>query len=151
MAARRRPVEVFTLSFLDCICCGFGAVILFYTIVSARAGVQVMHSTDRLQAEVNRLEEQELTGSRNLVGLRNQLEKAQSDTASDTARSKSLASTLKERREELSTYDSTSVASRDRIEKLKADIRALEGGKRRLEAGSLDRTPPGQQISSFRD
>ena len=58
MASRRRTVEVFTLSFLDCICCGFGAVILFYTIVSAQAGVQGFHSNDPLSAEVNRLEEQ---------------------------------------------------------------------------------------------
>jgi von Willebrand factor type A domain len=150
MAVRRRPVEVFTLSFLDCICCGFGAVILFYTIVSAQAGVQGLRSTDALRAEVNRLEEQVETGSRNLVVLRNQLEKAESETASDEVRTKSLASTLKEQREQLSTYDATTVARQERIEKLKADIRALEDGKRRLEAGSLDKGPPGQQISSFR-
>jgi von Willebrand factor type A domain len=151
MAARRRTVEVFTLSFLDCICCGFGAVILFYTIVSARAGVQGMHSTDPLRAEVNRLEEQVQVGSVNLVVLRNQLEKTESETASDAARTRSIASTLQSKREEVSTYEATSVARRDRIEKLKADIRSLEEGKRRLEAGSLDRTPPGQQIASFRD
>jgi hypothetical protein len=150
MAARRRTVEVFTLSFLDCICCGFGAVILFYTIVSAEAGVQGMRSNDALSAEVNRLEEQVETGSRNLVVLRNQLEKAESETVSDEARTKSLASTLDSRREQVSTYDASSVARREHIEKLKADIRSLEEGKHRLEAGSLDRTPPGQQISSFR-
>jgi len=151
MRARRRTVEVFTLSFLDCICCGFGAVILFYTIVSARAGVQGLHSTDELSAEVNQVEEQVLNGSRNLVVLRNQLEKTESETASDQARIKSIAATLESRREELSTYDASSVARRDDIEKLKADIRSLEEGKRRLEAGSLDKTPPGQQVTSFRD
>jgi hypothetical protein len=151
MRERRRTVEVFTLSFLDCICCGFGAVILFYTIVSARADVQGMHSTDELSAEVNQVEEQVLTGSRNLVVLRNQLEKAESETASDQVRIKSIAATLDSRREQLSTYDSSSVARREHIEKLKADIRSLEEGKRRLEAGSLDKTPPGQQVSSFRD
>src|SRR5438270_10515461 len=98
MRARRRTVEVFTLSFLDCICCGFGAVILFYTIVSARAGVQGMHSTDELSAQVNKIEEQVLTGSRDLVVLRNQLERAESETASDAARTKSLAATLASRR-----------------------------------------------------
>ena len=36
---KRRAFEVFTLSFLDCICCGFGAVVLFYTIVQAQSGV----------------------------------------------------------------------------------------------------------------
>ena len=35
MKLRRRDTEVFSLSFLDVICCGFGAVILFYTIISA--------------------------------------------------------------------------------------------------------------------
>ena len=151
MASRRRTVEVFTLSFLDCICCGFGAVILFYTIVSAQAGVQGFHSTDALAAEVNRLEEQVQAGSRNLVVLHNQIERTESETVSDEARARSIASTLESRREQLSTYDSSSVSRREHIEKLKADIRSLEEGKRRLEAGSLDKTPPGQQISSFRD
>src|ERR1700761_8891368 len=150
MAVRRRSIEVFTLSFLDCICCGFGAVILFYTIVSAQAGVQGVHSTDELRAEVSRLEEEVQTGSRNLVVLRNQLEEAERETATDAARTKTLASTLKEQREQLSTDDATTVARRERIEKLKADIHALEEGKRRLEAGGLDKGPPGQQISSFR-
>ena len=34
---KRRAFEVFRLSFLDCICCGFGAVMLFYTIIRRRA------------------------------------------------------------------------------------------------------------------
>ena len=150
MAARRRTVEVFTLSFLDCICCGFGAVILFYTIVSAQAGVQGFHSNDALSAEVDRLEEQVQAGSLNLVVLHNQIEKTESETVSDEARTRSIASTLESRREQLSTYDTSSVARREHIEKLKADIRSLEEGKRRLEGGSLDKTPPGQQVSSFR-
>lgn len=151
MVARRRNVEVFTLSFLDCICCGFGAVILFYTIVSAQAGVQAMHSTDPLQAEVNKLEEQVQTGSRNLVVLHNQLEKTASETASEQAQLKTVAATLETQRQQLSTYDQTSVARQEQIEKLKADIRSLQEGKKRLEAGSLDKTPPGQQVTSFRD
>lgn len=151
MTTRRRTVEVFTLSFLDCICCGFGAVILFYTIVSARADVQGLHSTDPLSAEVNRLEERVQAGSRDLVVLHNQLDKTESETVSEQARTKSIASTLQSRREQLSTYATSSVARREHIEKLKADIRSLEAGQRRLEGGSLDKTPPGQQISRFRD
>jgi hypothetical protein len=151
MASRRRTVEVFTLSFLDCICCGFGAVILFYTIVSAQAGMQGVRSTDALSAEVNRLDEQVQAGSRNLVVLHNQIEKTVSETVSDEARTRSLASTLESQREQLSTFDTSSVARREQIEKLKADIRSLQEGKRRLEGGSLDKTPPGQQISAFRE
>jgi hypothetical protein len=151
MARRRRTVEVFTLSFLDCICCGFGAVILFYTIVSAQAGMQGTRSNDQLQAEVNRLEEQVQAGSRNLVVLHNQIDRAASETVSDEAKIRSLASTLEARREQVSTYSTTSVARHESIEKLKADIQSLQEGKRRLEAGSMDKTPPGQQISTFRE
>jgi hypothetical protein len=32
MAQRRREFEVFSLSFLDCICCGFGAIILLFIL-----------------------------------------------------------------------------------------------------------------------
>ena len=37
----RRKTEVFSLSFLDVIACGFGAVVLFYTILSAQAGIRL--------------------------------------------------------------------------------------------------------------
>ena len=75
MAAQRRTVEVFSLSFLDCICCGFGAVILFYTIISAQSGIDRAAQHRRPRApRSNRLEEEVLIGTRNLVVLRNTLE-----------------------------------------------------------------------------
>ena len=70
----RRKTEVFSLSFLDVIACGFGAVVLFYTILSAQAGVQRQQRNDDIQAEVDRLEEVVLEGYQNLVVLRNSLE-----------------------------------------------------------------------------
>lgn len=32
MKLRRRDIEIFSLSFLDCICCGFGAIILLFVL-----------------------------------------------------------------------------------------------------------------------
>ena len=29
---KRRPIEVFSLSFLDCLCCGFGAILLLFIL-----------------------------------------------------------------------------------------------------------------------
>jgi len=39
---KRRPIEVFSLSFLDCLCCGFGAILLLFllSIGSGKAGVE---------------------------------------------------------------------------------------------------------------
>ncbi len=148
---RRRTVEVFSLSFLDCICCGFGAVILFYTIISAQSGLVRIHNTDSLMAEVNRLEEEVLSGTKNLVVLRNAVEQAKSEQATAEKKEKQLAIDLKVNELQMSAYDQTSLARRERIEKLKADIQALEAGTRRLEAGALDRSVAGQDIKAFRN
>ena len=41
---KRRNLEVFSLSFLDCICCGFGAIILLF-VLSKAAEPQVIENT----------------------------------------------------------------------------------------------------------
>ncbi len=150
MTQRRRTTEVFTLSFLDCICCGFGAVILFYTIVSAQSGVVQTRANDTLTAEVNRLDEQVLTGSRNLAALRDTLEKTRTEVASASAQSNILSSQLTSHQDQVSHYDATYLSRQERIEKLRADIQALQDGVKRLEAGSDELAPPGQDVSAFR-
>jgi hypothetical protein len=146
----RRRTEVFTLSFLDCICCGFGAVVLFYTIISAHSGVNRVRKNEHLTAEVNRIEEQVLTGTRNLVVLRNTLEQTEINLKHAAARSSAIVAELGAKREVTAQDDTTSVARREHIEKLKADIRALQEGNERLEAAAIDRAPPGEKVKAFR-
>ena len=146
----RRTIEVFSLSFLDCICCGFGAVILFYVIISARSGITSAEQRQDLTSEVARLQAEVLTGRQNLVVLRNTLEKTQSEAASADAQLRREAVELEVTRREMSAYDATSLARREHIEQLKADVKSMESGTRRLEAGSLDKGPPGQDIYAFR-
>src|SRR5215207_7349848 len=66
---RRRSTQVFSLAFLDCICCGFGAVILVFILTvsqkkdvdkadvdAARARLQAMqNSVSSTQAELDRI------------------------------------------------------------------------------------------------
>jgi hypothetical protein len=132
------------MSFLDCICCGFGAVILFYTVISAQAGVERIKKNDDLAAQVNKLDEQVLQGTKNLVVLRNTLDKTRSETVSASSRATRLIEDLQRKRIESAAYNETSLARRERIEKLKADIRALEESTRRLEASAAVATPRGE-------
>ena len=108
MKRKRRAFEVFTLSFLDCICCGFGAVVLFYTIVQAQAGAQEILRLDELTGEVRKLEEEVLVGQKNLVVLRNALEKTDEDAAAAKARAIRVAAELKKRSETRSIRTTTS-------------------------------------------
>ena len=147
---RRRKVEVFSLSFLDCICCGFGAVVLFYTIIAGQAGHERITRSDRLQAEVNRVEEEVLDGARNLVVLRNTLEKTEIDTRQAAARTTTLLDEVSAARAEALRVGATSMAQREHINSLKADLKSLEEGTKRLQAGAIQSAPAGQQVRAFR-
>jgi len=132
----RRSFEVFSLSFLDVICCGFGAVILFYTIVSAQSGLQNSRRNDVLAAQVAKLDEEVTQGRERLVLLRNAIRKTESETASASSRASVLIEQLRTSKEESSSFDQTTLAKRERIEKLKTDVRALQENSRRLEASA---------------
>ena len=147
---RRRAIEVFSLSFLDCICCGFGAVILFYVIISARTGITSTEHLDDLKSEVARLQEEVVTGRENLVRLRNTVDTTDAENATAAQQLFHLSADLEVTKREMSAYDATSLARRERIEQLKTDVKSMEEGKRRLEAGSLDKGPPGQDVKAFR-
>ncbi|MBM4233692.1 MAG: VWA domain-containing protein [Gammaproteobacteria bacterium] len=144
----RRNVEVFSLSFLDVICCGFGAVILFYTIISAQSGIERARKAEDLSAQVSKLEEQVITGAKNLVILRNTLKKSESETAFASSRATQLIEELQRKREESFIYDAETLAKRERIEKLKADVKALEESSRRLEASAKVATPRSELIGT---
>jgi hypothetical protein len=49
MARRRRNVEAFSLSFLDCICCGFGAIILLLVLSKIYEPVVVEEADENLK------------------------------------------------------------------------------------------------------
>ncbi|HCD55997.1 MAG TPA: hypothetical protein DEQ90_11280, partial [Halieaceae bacterium] len=55
---KRRPTEEFSLSFLDVICCGFGAVILLLMITKTVQPQIIEASTVNLQGKVAELQAQ---------------------------------------------------------------------------------------------
>jgi hypothetical protein len=78
----RRDIEVFSLSFLDCVCCGFGAIILLLTLVRMGEPGAIEHARADLQGRIARLERElyDIRGetrvlNRELVGRREQLSK----------------------------------------------------------------------------
>ena len=80
MKNRRRDIEVFSLSFLDCICCGFGAIILLFVLSKFAEPVIIEEVREDLQSVLVRLEEElfEIRGetqvlNRELKGKKEQL------------------------------------------------------------------------------
>src|SRR5688572_2051848 len=58
MKLPRRQVEVFSLSFLDCICCGFGAMILLLVLTEVGDPIQLERSRKDLTAQIMELQKQ---------------------------------------------------------------------------------------------
>lgn len=58
MKLRRRETEVFSLSFLDCICCGFGAIILLLVLTEFGQPVVLERSRHDLDGQVLRLQQE---------------------------------------------------------------------------------------------
>ena len=80
MKNRRRDIEIFSLSFLDVICCGFGAIILLFVLSKFAEPVIIEEVREDLQAEIVRLERElhQIRGqttvlNRELIGQKEQL------------------------------------------------------------------------------
>ena len=56
MKLRRRDVEVFSLSFMDCICCGFGAIILLMVLTDVSHPIVIERSRDAMEGQLLRLD-----------------------------------------------------------------------------------------------
>jgi len=147
--ARRRQTNIFSLSLLDCITCGFGALILFHMIVAARAGETFTDVTDALRSEVTMREEEVLEGQENLVEARNSLREIERQRVITQGLSTRLLAMLREIEEELATYDQANIARREHINRLKSDLKSLEEGAKRLSGGPPTEEVPGPNIRSF--
>jgi len=136
----RKKTETFSMSFLDVISCGFGAVVLFYTIMASQAGMTRTNERLNLQANASRLAEEVLEGRRHLAELRNSVESTDDETARAAGRSVEILERIKLTEEELAKYSNDTVAQRESLERLKADLKQLEEGTRRLK----ERAAPAQ-------
>jgi len=120
------------MSFLDVISCGFGAVVLFYTIISAQAGLYRIKESSALTAEAKKLELEVLDGYKHLAELQNALESTEDKTVRAAGLSREMLEKLKLTEEELSRYEYDTLARRESLERLKADLKSLEESTRRL-------------------
>lgn len=135
------------MSFLDVMSCGLGAVVLLYTIISAQAGLARMKENEALSAEASRLEREVLEGYKHLAELRN----AMASTDEEKVRAEGLArrviEKIAETETELAKFQFDTLARRESLERLKADLKSLEEDTRRLKAAA-ERVQTGTQVRS---
>lgn len=146
---KRRPLNVFSLSFIDCICCGLGAIILLFVIVNARSAVRRDQITRDLSSEVDRVEREVLEGRKRMADLRNALEAAEEEFVRIQGTTRQMVPVIEERQLEIAHYQDRTLAQQEHANKLKADLRSMEEGVQRLKAGAQDEDDYGSKVRSF--
>lgn len=133
---KRRNIEVFSLSFLDCLCCGFGAILLIFllSIGSGPEGVESTVDTQTLDAMQQKLAQLEADSANKRAILEAALESEQS--SEERQRILSLIEELESELADLKQdYDS-------RVANLSSGQEAAAKAKRLLESFEYEDLPP---------
>ncbi len=138
------------MSFLDCMSCGFGAVILFFMIINARTDVEPNDQTKALQAETNKLEIEVLEGRKNLALARTSIQKLETEEVEAKDQISIIKALIAELQAELAKYDNDTLAKIKAIEKLQSDIKSLQDEVKRLLALKEEGEAAGERARSFK-
>lgn len=147
MKQKSRELNVFSMSFLDAITAGFGAVVLLFMLVSQNALVEPRAVVDNLEAEAARWELRVLTGQRNLVQLQEQLQSQLREWTALLSVRENLTSEIQETQARLATLTEDSDARRAAIERLRAELAQLNQQSQELASARPD--DEGTRLRSF--
>jgi hypothetical protein len=145
----RRKTEIFSMSFLDCITCAFGSVVLVYVLINAQGGLRKSTELQAQRAEVSKMEEEVLEGYQQLVQLRNSLVQTSLEEVKTEGLGTRVLDETERLKTELADADKETLSRREAIERLKADLKSLEEGARRLEGATQDPSATGTRVRGF--
>lgn len=133
MPRYKRKITTFSLSFLDIMACGFGAVTLLFLILKHDA-TAVESADPLLVAETNLLQEEILLGEEELVKLKNSLKNLEDSYVEAQGLSKRVLAQTEEVRRELSAQPDPE----QEVELLRKQVEELEEETAKLEEHGND-------------
>ncbi len=146
--ARRRSFTIFSLSFLDVMSCGFGAVVLIFLVLNhTTEDAEKRVNADRL-ADARLLDYQVLQGERELFQLIERTEALQSRLSDADRDLASTRAALERRRDDFSKLEAESIAQRENDAQQKSDLETREKEVERLRA--MEEANDGGRIRSFK-
>ncbi|HMB72902.1 MAG TPA: VWA domain-containing protein [Gammaproteobacteria bacterium] len=144
----RRDNNVISMSFLDAITCGFGAIILFFMIIVANIDIRHDEELREVSAETDRMEIRVLAGRNNLVQLREALSNEIRDYASIQAMRQELVQEIMRTEAQAEELEQDDESRREAIERLREELEALQAEVERQAAASITPEEAGNRIRS---
>lgn len=130
--SKRRQVNVFSLSFLDVMSCGFGATVLVFLIINHEVDDEIKEVNRDLLSELRLLNYEITTGTPNLTELEKRLEDVKARIAQAKRLRVATVEDAERRREELKTLEAMTITQRKSIGELMADVDMREEEVERL-------------------
>ncbi|SEA37176.1 VWA domain-containing protein [Microbulbifer marinus] len=131
MARKKRRFSTFSLSFLDIMSCGFGAVALIFLIIKHGSDHEIEVETQDLAAEVNLLQEEVEFGREHLVLARNTLDVTSDELAEAQGLARRILEQIDAVKGNIAEIDSTD--EEEDIKRLQDKLKKLEQAKKNLE------------------
>lgn len=144
---RRRRLSVFSLSFLDVMSCGFGAVVLIFLIINHDTEEDQRVNNDDLLSEIRMLDYQVQQGEKDMFELLEVLDDVNKRVEQSDARLVSTTETIETQTSKLEELEDVSIARTESLKELTADIESREEEVNRLLA--LKAANDGAQVRSF--
>ena len=129
---RRRPTP-FSLSFLDIMFCGFGAVVLLVLILDRNLVEARDQHHDDLRGQVLRLEKEIRIGRNHLTEARDRLESTEKERGALEDAATQATKTTHDLERQIARLAQQTVAAKDHVTQLQSDLKALDRKNRRLE------------------
>ena len=146
MARNRRPLPTFSLSFLDIMSCGLGAMVLVFLIIkhNVNAAVPAAAMPPDQRGEVSLLDKEVLDGRKGLAELRNTIAEVEQQKVIAAGLARRIQEQVREAQGDTEAKRASSAS--DEIMALEAQVRDLEREKQQMEA---ERTKTGEHTRSF--
>ncbi len=132
--AAKRRFTVFSLSFLDVMSCGFGAVVLIFLVINHRIDDATKAVDRELLSESRKLDYLIVAAQENLADLQRQVLASRKRVADARQQLLAVAEDRDRRRDETDELEARTIARRESIEELKSDVESRELDVERLQA-----------------
>lgn len=149
MARKKRNTTVFSLAFLDIMSCGFGAVVLLFMIINHATKETNDETNVDMISEVNLMEKRLELAKRNLFELKNTVQEVDQSQESMSGQVQQVIQLLDDREQELAALDKTTLAQKEAIARLKADVKSLDEENQRLEGSQAAQQDTGDDLRSI--
>ena len=145
---KRRATHTLSLSFIDAMCCGFGAVILLFLVLNHNSLQVRRTASEEVRQRVEALQREVLGARARAAAQQADIDRADTARARLAAEAERLTQDIAGQRYTLAELETDRIARQEHLNRLKADLKSREEAAQRLEAGARQREA-GSRLRAF--